>query len=65
MHAKERIEAYAPAKILGDIQTPILVFGEGVIFQGSSEMGEAKARKGKQALEPQVEKPAEKFSKQR
>lgn len=65
MHAKERIEAYAPARILGDIQTPILVFGEGVIFQGSSQMGEGKARKGKQGLEPQEDKPAEKFSKQR
>ena len=50
--AKERIEAYAPARILGDIQTPILVFGEGVIFQGSSQMGERKEKKGKQVLEP-------------
>lgn len=50
--AKERLEAYAPARILGDIQTPILVFGEGVIFQGSSQMGESKEKKGKKALEP-------------
>jgi len=50
--AKERLEAYAPARILGDIQTPILVFGEGVIFQGSSQMAESKEKKGKKALEP-------------
>lgn len=50
--AKERLEAYAPARILGDIQTPILVFGEGVIFQGSSQMGESKEKKGKKVLEP-------------
>jgi cytoskeletal protein CcmA (bactofilin family) len=50
--AKERLEAYAPARILGDIQTPILVFGEGVIFQGSSQMGESKEKKGRKALEP-------------
>ncbi len=36
--ARNRIEAYAPAKIFGEIHTPILVFGEGVIFQGTSHM---------------------------
>jgi cytoskeletal protein CcmA (bactofilin family) len=51
MVAGERIEAYAPARILGDIQTPILVFGEGVIFQGSSQMGEGKEKKKKRAPE--------------
>lgn len=51
MHAKERIEAYAPARILGDIQTPILVFGEGVMFQGGSQMVDGKEKKGKQGLE--------------
>ncbi len=40
--AKTRLEAYAPAKLYGDIYTPIIVFGEGVIFQGTSHMtGEA------------------------
>jgi cytoskeletal protein CcmA (bactofilin family) len=38
--AKNRIEAYAPAKLYGDIYTPIIVFGEGVIFQGTSHMTE-------------------------
>lgn len=38
INAKTRIEAYAPAKISGEICSPILVFGEGVIFQGTSRM---------------------------
>jgi len=38
INAKIRIEAYSPAKISGKIYSPILVFGEGVIFQGTSHM---------------------------
>jgi cytoskeletal protein CcmA (bactofilin family) len=38
IHAQDRIEAYAPAKIYGDLHSPVLVFGEGVIFQGTSHM---------------------------
>ena len=38
INAKIRIEAYSPAKISGEIYSPILVFGEGVIFQGTSHM---------------------------
>jgi cytoskeletal protein CcmA (bactofilin family) len=38
IRAKNRMEAYAPAKIYGDLYSPILVFGEGVIFQGTSHM---------------------------
>jgi cytoskeletal protein CcmA (bactofilin family) len=42
IHAQTRIEVYSPAKIYGDIHSPILVFGEGVVFQGTSHMtGEA------------------------
>jgi cytoskeletal protein CcmA (bactofilin family) len=36
--ARNRIEAYAPAKIFGDLSSPVLVFGEGIIFQGTSHM---------------------------
>ena len=36
--AKDRIEAYAPAKIFGDLSSPVLVFGEGILFQGTSHM---------------------------
>ena len=36
--AQSRIEAYSPAKIYGDIYSPVLVLGEGVIFEGTSHM---------------------------
>ena len=36
--AQSRIEAYSPAKIYGDLYSPVLVFGEGVIFEGTSHM---------------------------
>lgn len=45
IRAKNRIEAYTPAKILADLHSPVLVFGEGVIFEGSSHMA-AEAREG-------------------
>ena len=38
INAKSRLEAYPPAKIYGDIYSPILVLGEGVIFEGTSHM---------------------------
>jgi len=38
IHAKTRIEAYAPARIFGELHAPVLVFGEGVIFEGTSHM---------------------------
>ena len=38
IRAKDRIEAYAPAKICGDLYSPVLVFGEGVGFEGTSHM---------------------------
>ncbi len=43
IRAKDRIEAYAPAKISGDLYSPVLVFGEGVIFEGTSHMTGASA----------------------
>jgi cytoskeletal protein CcmA (bactofilin family) len=36
--ARNRIEAYSPAKIFGDLSSPVLVFGEGIVFQGTSHM---------------------------
>jgi cytoskeletal protein CcmA (bactofilin family) len=38
IRAKNRVEAYAPAKIFGDLHAPVLVFGEGLIFEGTSHM---------------------------
>lgn len=48
IRAAERIEAYAPARIFGDLHCPVLVFGEGVIFQGASHMtvGDEKINSG-------------------
>lgn len=36
--ARERIEALSPAKIMGNVQTPVLIINEGVIFEGNSKM---------------------------
>jgi cytoskeletal protein CcmA (bactofilin family) len=41
IRAQDRIEAYAPAKIYGDLTSPVLVFGEGVVFEGASHMSGA------------------------
>jgi cytoskeletal protein CcmA (bactofilin family) len=37
--AKNRILIHSPGKVLGDIQTPVLVISEGAIFQGNCQMG--------------------------
>jgi len=50
IRAQERIEAYAPARIWGDLYSPVLVFGEGVIFEGSSHMTEGQG--GEEPLPP-------------
>ncbi|NWF55986.1 MAG: polymer-forming cytoskeletal protein [Syntrophaceae bacterium] len=43
LRARKRIEAYTPAKIHADLHSPVLVFGEGVLFEGASHMaGETK-----------------------
>jgi cytoskeletal protein CcmA (bactofilin family) len=47
IRAKNRIEAYAPAKIFGDLHSPVLVFGEGVIFEGTSHMTEEQREEDK------------------
>jgi len=38
--ASERIEVHAPGKIFGNIQAPIVVIGQGVIFEGNCHMQE-------------------------
>lgn len=40
IRAGERIEVHAPGRIFGNIQAPILVIGEGVIFEGNCHMQE-------------------------
>jgi len=41
IEAKTRVEIHAPAKLYGNINTPVLVIDEGVIFGGSCTMNEA------------------------
>ena len=38
IEAKERIEAYPPARIVGDIQAPVISIESGVIFNGNCIM---------------------------
>jgi len=52
IRARDRIEAYAPAKIYGDIFSPVLVFGEGVVFTGTSHMTEISEER--RNLQPQA-----------
>jgi len=38
IHAKNRVEVHAPGRVYGNINTPVLVLEEGVIFEGSCSM---------------------------
>lgn len=38
LEASQRVELRAPAKMTGDIKTPTLIIGEGVVFEGSCIM---------------------------
>lgn len=40
--ADQRVEIRAPGKVFGDIQAPSVVIGEGVIFEGKTQMYQAK-----------------------
>ena len=40
--AKEKIELIAPARLIGNIDTPRLIIAEGVVFDGDCSMGVAK-----------------------
>ena len=44
--AKEKIELIAPARLIGDIDTPRLIITEGVVFDGDCSMGVAKQKGG-------------------
>jgi cytoskeletal protein CcmA (bactofilin family) len=43
--AKTRVEIHPPGKILGDIQTPVLVIEEGAIFDGNCRMEKAESKR--------------------
>ena len=44
--AKEKIELIAPARLIGNIDTPKLIITEGVVFDGDCSMGAAKQKGG-------------------
>lgn len=54
IQAKNRVELYSPAKLYGNIVSPVLVIDEGVIFEGNCEMADASG--------PQAAPPAKKSS---
>jgi cytoskeletal protein CcmA (bactofilin family) len=40
--ASDRIEIHAPARVFGNIETPVLVIAEGVVFEGNCSMQKTK-----------------------
>ncbi|HUT54721.1 MAG TPA: polymer-forming cytoskeletal protein [bacterium] len=61
--SKTRVELHAPAKLFGNVETPILVVQEGVIFDGHSQMskeGQKPADKPKAVWGPEQAIPADK-----
>jgi cytoskeletal protein CcmA (bactofilin family) len=44
--AKEKIELIAPARLIGNIDTPRLIIAEGAVFDGDCSMGVAKQKGG-------------------
>ncbi len=44
--AKEKVELAAPARLIGNIDTPRLIMTEGVVFDGDCAMGVAKQKGG-------------------
>jgi len=44
--AKERVELAAPARLIGNVDSPRLVVTEGVVFDGDCSMGVAKQTSG-------------------
>lgn len=57
VNAASRVELKAPGKMYGDIRTPTLIVGEGVIFEGNCVM-----TKKESPVEKSVEAPAEEES---
>ena len=47
IRAKSRVELRPPAKLYGNLQTPILVIQEGVIFDGNCQMTKEGAKAAK------------------
>lgn len=45
--ASDRIEIHAPGKVFGNIQAPVVIIDEGVVFEGNCKMQAVKATEGK------------------
>ena len=52
--AKEKVELVAPARLIGNIDTPRLIIAEGVVFDGDCSMGVAKQKGGVSASQSVV-----------
>lgn len=50
--ARSRVEMHAPARVLGDVTTPVLVVDEGTIFEGQCHMDAAKEGAARAAASP-------------
>lgn len=48
--AEQRVDLRAPSKVFGSIQSPAVVMEEGVIFEGTTKMYQAKRGEGKTEL---------------
>jgi cytoskeletal protein CcmA (bactofilin family) len=66
INAKRKVELQSPGKVTGDIRTPTLIIGEGVIFEGNCHMvkkgPEVKGVKEVRHLAAPGLKPVEKIS---
>lgn len=56
--AKEKVQLLAPAKMDGSVKTPSLLMEEGVLFNGTCEMGPQKGKDGKVKDTRHQEEPA-------
>ncbi len=48
IYASDRVEIHPPGKVFGNIQTPVLVIHEDVVFEGNSKMLGVKQEEGEQ-----------------
>jgi cytoskeletal protein CcmA (bactofilin family) len=56
--AKERLELIAPARLIGNVDTPRLLITEGVVFDGNCAMGTTKQKGGSTSQIVSPDKPA-------
>jgi cytoskeletal protein CcmA (bactofilin family) len=56
--ASERVELRGSARIFGDVEAPVVVVEEGVLFDGNCKMTRAKSGDGEPARAESLERPA-------